>query len=702
MSRSAASLVALLCAWSLLQAAPTEAQKTVVAPRTEAAPPHAQEAVAASRTEAAPAVDLDGDEIGVDEVSRGQTGYGLSVFAGSEPERFGVEVVGVLREMDPGTSFIVARLSGKGLEESGVVAGMSGSPVYIDDRLAGAVAYSWAFTSEALALITPIAAMRRLSALDPGEAAGGSLGLSASGAPAQGAPAPGAPTPRTLAPGTPTPRTHAPGTLAPVTPAPRTLAPRTHAPGTPTPRTPAPRTLAPGAPAPRTPAPFERSVRQLLEPPEDVAGAVNEIVAEQLGGLLAPSDWGGRGASIATTGFGEPVRRMLAAAPAGRAEASEAPELGAGSAVAGVLIDGDLKLAVGGTVTRVEDGEVLAMGHPYLGVGPLGVPMATVEVVGVVPRLNSSTRLSNIGPVVGAFDQDRFAGLRGTLGAEARTIPMTIDVETPNGESRRFDLRLADLPIMLPSLVGIPTMQALDSASYGGGESSLDMTGTLRLRGHDDVPLRQVFDGSNPGTGAAFYLISLVGALVNSDHEAVEIEGIDLTLSQSHAPRTIAIERAQASSSRVRAGDTVQVVFDLRRHRGDRFQETLDVVVPEGRRPGRYYLFVGDGVSIDGARLQLQPSRASSLEDELKLLRSFQPQSRLAALGVVPARGLIVEGRPMPDLPATVRSIWQASPLQGEPRALNLTIVSEDGRDLGTPLDGLFRIDLQILPGAAP
>ncbi|MDE2977103.1 MAG: hypothetical protein OXU63_06240, partial [Acidobacteriota bacterium] len=523
-------------------------------------------------------------------------------------------------------------LSGKGLEESGVVAGMSGSPVYIDDRLAGAVAYSWAFTSEALALITPIAAMRRLSALDPGEAAGGSLGLSAPGAA----------------------------------------------------------------------APFERSVRQILEPPEDVGDAVREVVVEQLGALLAPADWGGRGASIATLGFGEPVRRMLAAAPAGRAEASDAPDLGAGSAVAGVLIDGDLKLAVGGTVTRVEDGEVLAMGHPYLGVGPLGVPMATVEVVGVVPRLNSSTRLSNIGPVVGAFNQDRFAGLRGTLGAEARTIPMTIEVETPNGASRRFDLRLADLPIMLPSLVGIPTMQALDSASYGGGESSLDMTGTLRLQGHAEVPLRQVFDGSNPGTRAAFYLIALVGALVNSDYEAVEIEGIDLTLRQGHAPRTITIERAQASSSRVRLGDTIQVVFDLRRHRGDRFQETLDVVVPEDRRPGRYYLFVGDGVSIDAARLQLQPARSSSLEDELDLLRSFRSQSRLAALGVVPARGLIVEGRPMPDLPATVRSIWQASPLQGEPRALNLAIVSEHGRDLGTPLDGLFRIDLQILPGTAP
>ncbi len=596
----------------------------------QTAPMPAQETGAAPRNEAASGVGADGGEIGIDEVTRGQTGYGLSVFAGSEPERFGVEVVGVLRETEPGASFIVARLSGQGLETSGVVAGMSGSPVYLDDRLAGAVAYSWSFTSEALAMITPIAAMRELSTLAPGGAAAGSLGLSAAG----------------------------------------------------------------GS------EPFERSVRQILEPPEDIDTAVRALVAEQLGAWLAPaSDRGGGGASIAALGFGDPVRRLLAAAPAGRAESADVSKLGAGSAVAGVLIDGDLKLAVGGTVTRVADGEVLAMGHPFLGVGPLGVPMATVDVVGVVPRLNSSTRLGNIGPVVGAFDQDRFAGLRGQLGAEARTIPMTIEVVTPNGEARHFALQLADLPIMLPTLVAIPTMQALASASYSGGESGLDLTGTLRLRGHDDVPLHQVFDGSAPGVSAAFHLLLLVGALVNSDQEEVALESVDVSLRQTHAPRTITIERAQASSSQVRAGETVEIVFELRRHRGERYQETLEVEIPEDRGPGRYYLFVGDGVSIDAARLQLAPGKASSLEDELELLRSFRPRSRLAALGVVPARGLIVAGRPLPDLPATVRSIWRASPLQGEPRALNLAIVSEHGRDLGTPLDGLFRIDLQILPG---
>jgi len=98
--------------------------------------------------------------IGIDEITRGQTGYGESVFVGTEPERFGVEVLGVLRDIGPDTSYILARLSGHNLERTGVIAGMSGSPVWIDGRLAGAVAFSWSFAQEAIAGITPIAAMR--------------------------------------------------------------------------------------------------------------------------------------------------------------------------------------------------------------------------------------------------------------------------------------------------------------------------------------------------------------------------------------------------------------------------------------------------------------------------------------------------------------------------------------------------------------
>lgn len=104
----------------------------------------------------------------VEEISRGQKGYGYTVFAGTEPQRFEMEVLGVMRGSQPGADFVLARLSGHDLEKTGVAAGMSGSPVYIDDRLVGAVAFSWPYAEEAIAGITPIANMRAIGELPSG------------------------------------------------------------------------------------------------------------------------------------------------------------------------------------------------------------------------------------------------------------------------------------------------------------------------------------------------------------------------------------------------------------------------------------------------------------------------------------------------------------------------------------------------------
>jgi len=105
--------------------------------------------------------------IGLDEIHAGMTGYGESVFAGDRVERFDVEVLGVLNDVAPGTSYLLARLTGHDLERSGVIAGMSGSPVWIEGRLAGAVAFSWPFAHDAVAGITPIAAMRAIASSAP-------------------------------------------------------------------------------------------------------------------------------------------------------------------------------------------------------------------------------------------------------------------------------------------------------------------------------------------------------------------------------------------------------------------------------------------------------------------------------------------------------------------------------------------------------
>lgn len=97
------------------------------------------------------------------EVRAGQTGVGYTVVRGSQPDEFRVEILGILKDSFPGLDLIVGRLNGLGLEKSGVVAGMSGSPVYVDGRLIGAVAYRLVdFGYEAIAGIVPIENMLEL------------------------------------------------------------------------------------------------------------------------------------------------------------------------------------------------------------------------------------------------------------------------------------------------------------------------------------------------------------------------------------------------------------------------------------------------------------------------------------------------------------------------------------------------------------
>ena len=96
------------------------------------------------------------DTLRPEQLSPGMKGYGLSVFKGTKPERFAVEIIGVLRNALPKQDMILIRMSGADLEKHKVIAGMSGSPVYIDGKLIGALAYGWTFENEPLAGVTPI------------------------------------------------------------------------------------------------------------------------------------------------------------------------------------------------------------------------------------------------------------------------------------------------------------------------------------------------------------------------------------------------------------------------------------------------------------------------------------------------------------------------------------------------------------------
>ncbi len=100
----------------------------------------------------------------VDDVRAGMKGQGRTVIKGTKIETFDAEVLGVLRNTSPGRDLVLCRLSGLNLDRTGVIAGMSGSPICINGKLLGAVAYAWPYGKEPIAGVTPFVQMREFVA----------------------------------------------------------------------------------------------------------------------------------------------------------------------------------------------------------------------------------------------------------------------------------------------------------------------------------------------------------------------------------------------------------------------------------------------------------------------------------------------------------------------------------------------------------
>src|SRR5437667_222374 len=105
------------------------------------------------------------DTMPLSQVHKGMHGYGVTVFEGNRLEKFDVEILGVLHNIGPGQNLILAKVDSPVIQRAGVIAGMSGSPIYIDGKVIGALAWSWQFEKEPVAGITPIEEMLKIADL---------------------------------------------------------------------------------------------------------------------------------------------------------------------------------------------------------------------------------------------------------------------------------------------------------------------------------------------------------------------------------------------------------------------------------------------------------------------------------------------------------------------------------------------------------
>ncbi len=582
------------------------------------------------------------------QVHRGLAGTAWTVFQGSTPEPMPVEVLGVLRgARGPGQDMILVQLHGAKAEYTGVVEGMSGSPVYIDGKLLGSLSYRIGqFTKDAIAGITPIEQILEVRDL---AAHGSDLREAAAPAPAE-----------------------SPTALL------SSLIPRGASQGTPS---------ESGLSATNT-------TFQPLDTPLVLSGfgpdAIRFWQQQTAGTSLQTVAAGGMSGSSAPD-------RAVAAPPS---------TLIPGSAVSMQLIRGDLEVAATCTVTYIDPKQLLACGHPVLQAGPVSLPMTTADVVTTLASPLNSFKIINTGVTIGSFTDDRESGIRGVFGAEPHMIPMHITVDDPEGP-RKVNVEILDLPSLTPLAVQVVLYQSLLETNESSASLSYHVTGNFDLVGFPSVPLDQ-WAPADSGLAPAPMMAALqAGAqfqqLYSNGTRQGAVRKIDLHVQA--LPRHIQVTLDQArlvSSNMIHAGDTVEVEATLRPWQQPQRNVRISVRLPARLAPGNLRLLVSDGATLDRTLLQprLGPGAPPlDLASVLAQARNQHPADRIYVSLLAPESQAEMNGQTLTSLPISVANALE--PLRNSQSAgLNGESAELAGEaPAGGVLSGFQILNLHIDPG---
>jgi SpoIVB peptidase S55 len=535
----------------------------------------------------------------IDDVRPGMVGTGRTVFAGEAIEEFRVNVIGVLRNvLGPRRDLILAKLEGGPLATTGVIAGMSGSPVYIDGRLVGAVSYALgSFPREPFAGITPIAEMT--AAIDgQGGRTSADLAVKWPAEHAEVFAMLGRLTQRALAPlGPPLPglRIDGPATLA-------DLAPRLRPIG-----------------AAMVMSGFDPTVDRELRQALSVAGADPQ-------GPRSPRS--------------EPATALRPGDPVGMS-----------------LIHGDLEMGATGTVTHVDATRVYAFGHPFLNLGPTAYPMTRAHVYAVLPSLDSSMKIATLGPVIGTMSQDRSTAVGGTMGAMPRELEVNLTLSSDRVSERRFQFYVLHDQVLTPLFSYVSILSSLVSYERQAGAMSIAASASVSFGNNGAVQIDDVFAGDTALAAAAAAIVAPVGAAFTNEFRDVVPEKLDIRMRVSERQESTTIERAWLDTTKPRFGATYTLQVLLRDFRGGTETVSLPVTMPS-YATGPVTLLVGDASTLATLeQRELKPGKPSTWAALLAQLNSTRRNNRLYVRLITSSAGTVVGGETLPALPPSVRSV---------------------------------------------
>ena len=272
----------------------------------------------------------------------------------------------------------------------------------------------------------------------------------------------------------------------------------------------------------------------------------------------------------------------VASGHAPRGGKSKEQSLQPGSAVAAVLVKGDVNIAATGTVTSVEKNEVLAFGHPFMGTGILSVPMAHATILNTMVSQRRSFKMSQTGEIIGEVTQDRLPAIGGLLGPAPAMIPVEGEVRTPFKEST-FNFQVARDHSMSPRFVAMGIANSLTGAVDTSGRGTLRLEGRVEAKGLEPITLQRVFSSQRDPRlmiQAAIAMARTVGTLWGTPFGAPPDLKLTLRATLESQPIVEWVEEMNLDRSLAHAGDVLTVSAKIRREDGPVRTESFEITIP--------------------------------------------------------------------------------------------------------------------------
>lgn len=535
------------------------------------------------------------------DLKRGMTATAWTVFSGSKPEPMAVEILGVLRGVrGPGHDLILAQLHGAKPEYTGVVAGMSGSPVYIGNRLLGAISYHIGqFSKDAIAGITPIEDMLEVRDIPIG-------------GPLQQA---------KYTQSTPSPASASSGAISALS--------------------------VPGLLGSDT-------MFQPMETPLVMSGFAPEAIKlwqqKMAGTGLDMVAAGGMGSGSSKSGD-EPSM-------------SSANDVLPGSAVSLQLVRGDMEIAATCTVTYIDPKQLLACGHPVLQAGPISLPMTKAEVVTTLASSLQSFKVINTGDTIGSFTEDRESAIRGVLGSRAHMIPLHVTVKGTQKTRRLNVEILDQAPLTPQAVLVVLFQALLQNNESTAETSyhltgNINMEGypsaplDLWAPASDAMPAPMMAALQTGEKFAKFYSNSARQGTIRSIN--LQIEAI---------PRRIGVELESArliSGNIVHPGDTITVEATVRPWQQTAHNVRIPVTIPARLGAGNVRVLVSDAAVLD--RTLDQPrmvARPVDMDTVISQVSGQHRQDRIYVSLLMPEVQAGMEGRTLAGLPISMANALES------------------------------------------